>query len=236
MLERNRARTELLDQALAGQSAEVKARVLNILLRYNIDVENEFFLIFTAIGHLLAIVEESPENWRSLFDDFERELDGWATQNLRTLEAINRQSEHTERMGQSFRELVRSTTNLSSETATSLIRLNKLDVTLNGLASKLSQTESHSSSLLNRFKKTDQRIERLEKLVTLTSACSLGLLLALLVGGGLSYQRIANQNEFTQVLQGRTQEKTGWLLEKANRQECANGIKPASDPQCRQYR
>ena len=55
----NKQRMELIDQALEGQSAEVKARVLAIIIRYNIDVRNEFFLIFVAIGHLLAIVEKS---------------------------------------------------------------------------------------------------------------------------------------------------------------------------------
>ena len=226
---------KLLDQALAGQSAEVKARVQNILLRYNVDVENEFFLIFTAIGHLLTIVEESPEHWRSLFDDFERELDGWATQNLRTLAAINQQSANTERMSQSFQALVQSTTSLKQETAASLMCLTKLNSTLNGLTSRLSQTESYSSSLLDRFRKTDQRIEHLEKLVTLTSACSLGLLLALFVGGGLGYQQIAKQNEFIKWVTANDSQRSEWLLEKANRQECVTGIKPASDPQCRQY-
>jgi hypothetical protein len=78
----DRSRSELIDQALEGQSAEVKARVLAIIIRYNIDVRNEFFLIFVAIGHLLAIVEESPENWRALFDDFKRDLDQWTQANL----------------------------------------------------------------------------------------------------------------------------------------------------------
>ena len=235
MLEKNSSRMVLLDQALAGQSAEVKARVQDILLRYDIDVENEFFLIFTAIGHLLAIVEESPENWRALFDEFERELEEWATQNLRTLEAINRQSDNTQRMSLCFQELAKSTINLSKETKASLTRLEKLNSLLSGLTAKLDQTESLSQSLLSRFNQTDHRIERLERRVTLTSGCSLVLLALLLLGGGWAYRQIALEQEFTQVLQVGERKKTRWLLEKATRAECLNGIKPPSDPQCQQF-
>lgn len=235
MLEKGRSRTALLDQALAGQSAEVRARVQNILLRYNIDVENEFFLIFTAIGHLLAIVEESPENWRSLFDDFEGELDQWATQNLRTLEAINQQSANTERMSLSFQALAKSTTSLSSETKASVTRLERLNATLSSLAGQVSQSESLSSSLLQRFSGAEQRIGHLERLVTLTSSCSLVLLLVTVIGGGLSYRRIAQQNEFIKWVVANETERSEWLLEKATRAECLQGIKPPSDPQCQQY-
>lgn len=235
MLEKGRSRTALLDQALAGQSAEVRARVQNILLRYNIDVENEFFLIFTAIGHLLAIVEESPENWRSLFDDFEGELDQWATQNLRTLEAINQQSANTERMSLSFQALAKSTTSLSSETKASVTRLERLNATLSSLAGQVSQSESLSSNLLQRFSGAEQRIGHLERLVTLTSSCSLVLLLVTVIGGGLSYRRIAQQNEFIKWVVANETERSEWLLEKATRAECLQGIKPPSDPQCQQY-
>ena len=235
MLARGRSRTELLDQALAGQSAEVRARVQNILLRYNIDVENEFFLIFTAIGHLLAIVEESPENWRSLFDDFEGELDQWATQNLRTLEAINQQSANTERMSLSFQALAKSTTCLSSETKASVTRLETLNKTLSDLAHKVSQSENLSSSLLQQFSGAEQRIGHLERRVTVASSCSLVLLLVTVIGGGVSFRHIAQQNEFIKWVVANDSERSQWLLEKATRAECLQEIKPPSDPQCQQY-
>lgn len=226
----------MLDRALEGASVEHKARVRGLLLSYGIETDDhEFYMLFVAFGHLTVLVQEAPENWRTLFDEFEAKLDQWAQQNLRTLKAINQQSDNTERMTRGFQALVQSTTSLKQETEASLMRLDKLNVTLNGLTGRLSQTENYSSSLLDRFRKTDQKIERLENLVTLTSACSLALLLVLFLGGVFAYRQIAKQNEFTQVLQGLTRKQTSWLLEKASREECANSIKPPSDPQCRQY-
>ena len=231
---RSSARMKLLDQALAGQSAEVRARVQNILLRYNVDVENEFFLIFTAIGHLLAIVEESPENWRSLFDEFEGELDGWATQNLRTLEAINRQSANTERMGLSLQGLSKSTTALKNETRESLLSLNKLRNSLDTALGKLNRTEENSRALVGRFSKTDARIQQLENFVVLSSSGSFVLLLVLALGGVWGYRQVAQRQELAEQILWVERERSGWMLEKANRAECVYGLKPADDPLCRE--
>lgn len=235
IISRDRDRITLLDRALEGATAEQKARVRNVLSRLDVEDDDEFYIVITAIGYLIVLVQDAPESWRALFDDFEAKLDAWAAQNLRTLQAINQQSDNTERMTRCFQALATSTTSLSSETRTSLTRLDRLNDSLSGLTGKLDLTESHSRSLLQRLKKADDRIERLENLVIWTSGASLAALLVLLLGGGLAYRHIAHQIEFTQVLQGLTREKTSWLLEKANREECANGIKPRSDPQCQQY-
>lgn len=231
----DRGRMTMLDRALEGASVEHKARVRGLLMSYGIEHDNEFYMLFVAFGHLTVLVQEAPENWRTLFDDFEAKLDQWATQNLRTLEAINRQSDQTERMSRSFQELARLTTYLSSETRASLTRLDRLNATLSGLTGKLDLSESHSSNLLHRFKETDRRTERLENLVAWISGISLALAAVLVLGGGLAYRHIARQNEFIQMLQADQRRTSGWLLEKASRAECVNGIKPPSDPQCQQY-
>ncbi|AFY71974.1 hypothetical protein Pse7367_3748 (plasmid) [Thalassoporum mexicanum PCC 7367] len=85
--------TQWLDQALAGQEAEVKARVLEIILKYKIDPENEFFVIFVALGQLQVLVEDSPQEWQHLFQSFQQELEQWTQTNLSTLEVQSQEAE-----------------------------------------------------------------------------------------------------------------------------------------------
>ena len=73
----------MLDQALEGATAVEKARVRGVLLRYGIEPDNEFYIIFVAIGQLLVLVEEAPEKWRSLFDDVHSELKQWSQENFK---------------------------------------------------------------------------------------------------------------------------------------------------------
>jgi septal ring factor EnvC (AmiA/AmiB activator) len=234
----SRSRSELIDQALEGQPAEVKARVLAIIVRYNIDVRNEFFLIFVAIGHLLAIVESAPENWRALFDEFERKLDLWSEQNLRTLAAVQQQGKETERMSLSFLKLTDSLKLSSTKTSELQATLKELSRTLNKLTNSLAEIkeESRSSrrlldSLSSRFNKTERELSSLADQMSWIWAINLALFLSVLgfaamFGWSALRQRaIINQQN----------ERLGWLLDKANRQECVTGVKPAADPQCLQY-
>ena len=55
------SRTQWLDKALEGKPPEIKARVLEIILKMGIDPENEFFVIFVALGQLQVLIEDSPE-------------------------------------------------------------------------------------------------------------------------------------------------------------------------------
>ncbi|AFY72003.1 hypothetical protein Pse7367_3779 (plasmid) [Thalassoporum mexicanum PCC 7367] len=79
-------RMHWLDKALAGQPTEVKARVLEIILKYDIDPENEFFMIFVAIGQLITLTETVPDDWQILFRSFTQDLEGWTIQTLQTME------------------------------------------------------------------------------------------------------------------------------------------------------
>ena len=234
----NRSRTELIDQALEGQSAEVKARVLAIVIRYNVDVRNEFFLIFVAIGHLLAIVEEAPENWRSLFDEFERKLDRWSDQNLRTLAAIQQQGQETERMSQSFLRLTDSlklSNSKTSELQTTLKALSKTFVSLNNkldnLQGESKAVSSKTEALSQRFNRTEHELKGMASRVDWIWSINLALVLS--VVGCLcifAWSLLRQQAVITEQ-----NERLGWLLDKANREECLTGIKPADDPQCLQY-
>lgn len=233
----SRSRTELIDQALDGQSAEVKARVLAIIIRYDIDVRNEFFLVFVAIGHLLAIVEEAPENWRALFDEFERKLDEWSEQNLRTLAAVQKQGQEAERMSRSFLKLTDSLKLSNDRTLSLQETLKGLSKDLSRLTSSLGEIRGESRSvasrteaLSQRFSKTESELKDMASRVDWTWSINWGLttsilLLSMMFGWTLWRQQsiIAEQNQ-----------RLGWLLMKANREECWNGIKPADDPLCQQ--
>ncbi|MGB3791028.1 MAG: DUF6753 family protein [Phormidesmis sp.] len=220
----SRSRKELISEALEGQSDEVKARVLAIVIRYNVDVRNEFFLIFVAIGHLLAIVEEAPENWRALFDAFEEKLDAWSERNLKILAAIQQQGEAAERMSQSFLKLTDSlklSTTKTGELQQDLIKLSK---TLQTLSGSLDSLNDNSKALASRFSRTEKSIADNQKYQDRSSLFNYGVML-LLLGSLLAI----GWQQFQQS------ERIGWLVEKANREECLTGFRLPDDPLCAQY-
>ena len=71
--------------------------------------------------------------------------------------------------------------------------------------------------------------------MTWTLACSVLTLAAVVIGGSLSYGRLAKEVEVAQSLLVQERKRSIWTLEKANRAECFYGIKPQSDPQCQQF-
>ena len=234
----SKQRMELIDQALDGQSAEVKARVLAIIIRYNIDVRNEFFLILVAIGHLLAIVEESPENWRSLFDDFKGELDEWTDANLRTLEAIHQQGAAQERMSQSFLKLTDSILNSNGKTEALQKDLIRLSKTLGSLTSSLNQITQDSrqnrdaiSTVRSDISKLVTGLLNVKKSAEAASSISswvvvgCGVVVVLLGIGFWRQQQTLEEHS----------KRLEWIQQKAEREECLNGIVSADEGYCQQY-
>lgn len=234
-LKGDKRRMAMLDRALEGATAQQKARVYGVILRYGIETDDEFFIIFVAIGHLMALVEEAPQNWRALFNDFEGTLNSWAEQNLRTLKAIQQQANNTERMSTSFQALAKSTNSLSNEIKASLAYLTKLKVSLENSTAKLNRTEHNSQKLLDQFTKTDKKVERLETVVTTISTINWALIILMMVGGVLAHGQIVRQNQRMHTLLRREAQHSEWMLEKATRAECFSGVKPQGDPQCQQF-
>jgi hypothetical protein len=76
--------TELLDHALAGRSDEEKVRVLNLILKMGVSPEDEFWLIFIALGQVQILIEDIPPQ----LDIFRERLEQWTETNLRTLGAL----------------------------------------------------------------------------------------------------------------------------------------------------
>ena len=238
VLNDGRGRVSMLDRALEGATAEAKARVRGVLLRYGIDEDNEFFMIFVAIGHLLVLVEEAPENWQSFFDDIYGELNQWSSQNRTSLESLKLHTQTSAELIQSLRRLIASLTASDNKS-------NKMLETLDSLEDRLSCTGSNSDSIRRRLNEmsavvefsstkhntTDNSIRYLQSLInqqTWILSVSVGFCLALAIGGLVLWW----QNAQLQTQQQEQAEKIEWLLEKANRAECHYGIKPADDPQC----
>ena len=236
MVIKRRDPEQIYRDVMAKFDAQTRDRIQGVIIDYGVEKADPFFLIFLAMGHLLTLVETAPENWQALFDEFKGDLDAWTTQNLRTLEAINRQSQISERLIRSFQALSNLTTASSDGTQRLHSELTRLNSELATLKSSLTQTadrtETNSLALVKRFKSTEDRVRTLERQLTWTSACSVVTLAAVVVGGSLGYRQLAKEVEFAQMLLVQERKRSIWTLEKANRAECFYGIKPPSDPQC----
>lgn len=238
MVIKRRDPEQIYRDVMAKFDAQTRDRIQGVIIDYGVEKADPFFLIFLAMGHLLTLVETAPENWQALFDEFKGDLDAWTTQNLRTLEAINRQSQISDRLIRSFQELSNLTTASSDGTQRLRSELTRLSSELATLKSSLTRTadrtEENSLALVKRFKSTEDRVKTLEKQLTWTSACSAVTLAAVVVGGSLGYRQLAKEVEFAQMLLVQERKRSIWTLEKANRAECFYGIKPPSDPQCQE--
>ena len=228
----------MLDQALEGASTEAKARVRNVLLRFGIEPDHEFYIIFVAIGQLLILVEEAPENWRALFDDVHQELKQWSRENFKSLESIQRHAQTSAELIAVLRQLLdsmKTSEGRSSETKATLqalrLKLTSIESSLDSIRSSSSHNQSSLDRLSSQVSELSESASRREWI----SISSLGMtagVIGLLLLNHWSMTRRLNVQE---LLVRRQRERIDWLLEKANREECLTGMKPASDPQCRQY-
>lgn len=236
MATRRRDPEQIYRDVMAKFDAQTRDRIQGVIIDYGIEKADPFFLIFLAMGHLLTLVQTAPENWQALFDEFKGDLDAWTTQNLRTLEAINQQSQISERLIRSFQELSTLTTSSNDETLKlhrELTRLNgELEAFKGSLIQAVNQNTANSQTLLNRFQSNEKKVAQLERQMTWTLSCSAATLAIVFVGGAFSHWRLAKEVNFAQVLLVQERKRSIWTLEKANRAECWYGIKPQSDPQC----
>ena len=134
----------MLDQALEGATAEEKARVRGVLLRFGIETDHEFYVIFVAIGQLLILVEEAPENWRALFDDVHQELKQWSRENFKSLESIKQHAMTSAELIAVLRRLLDSMQKSQSWSQETAQGLSSLGQKLSGIDSGLSDLKSSS--------------------------------------------------------------------------------------------
>ena len=271
------SRTQWLDKALEGKSPEIKARVLEIILKMGIDPENEFFVIFVALGQLQVLIEDSPSEWKHLFEGFQEELGEWATTNVETLSYLTHKTLTMERLAQSSERLGDTLTGLAGVCKGLIEQLQASNLLLtksigqlsdsNGdlknlvtqllleqkrqreqllalatsveathrLVSSLPACLSQNNRLVSRASRPRTLTEWLEKIKSVLSTWK-GSLFWLLVfyffisslfffGAAVTYLR-DRQVLFDMARQ------TQWLLEKANRRDCLEGIKKPNSPEC----
>lgn len=153
--------TPWLDKVLAGQPEGVKARVWEIISRYDVDPSDEFFMIFTALGHLETLIESAPNDWRQVFTDFEAELKQWTSLHIRTLEMLARKAEAAEALATTASELTSTLNALTGVCSTFMTRfessvpssvsfMNEQRTLLNELTGHLLRLESKQNELLQR--------------------------------------------------------------------------------------
>mgnify|MGYP001795943174 CR=1 FL=1 len=235
----------MLDQALEGASAEEKARVRGVLLRFGIETDHEFYIIFVAIGQLLILVEEAPENWRALFDDVHQELKLWSQENFKSLESIKRHAQTSADLITVLRQLLGSMKTSEARSSETRTTLQALKLKLSSIESSLASMQTSGSSSQRKLSQFGSQLEALAEFAnrkewsSVFSAVFAGMTVLLMMFNGWTTKRQLNQQAALIEQQTRMLDRQGkrinWLLDKANKEECLNGIKPPSDEQCQQF-
>lgn len=235
------ARTEAIDKLLRGRTSETRANVLEYMMKYGIDPENEFFIIFVALGELETLIENSPQQWGELFEQFKEVLEQWAQTNIETLKQLAHKAEVTELLAANSEKLSNSLVKLL-EVCERL--MNQLQESNGLLVNSLLRLQTSETELKNLVEQTGKNLSQLNNQIeTLNSSLAQqsNSPVALkrrawtwkdniLVGGvALAVVLVS----FLSVEQSRMSQRVQWLLEKANRQECLTGIKKRNSPECR---
>lgn len=140
-----------LDRALQGTSPATKARVLDMMLRYGIEPENEFFMIFVAIGQLIALTETAPATWQDLFTTFQDDLAQWTTTHRTTLELLATKAETSEQLAETAQALTKALLELTQALSEQQQRSKKIDALLTRSMSGLSPSTPDAPSGIIRF-------------------------------------------------------------------------------------
>lgn len=238
---------EPLEQALAGQSELVKSRVYSLIIHWGIEPENEFFIIFIAMGQLVALVEEAPKRFDSSFEDFTEGINKWTETNIQILNEIADKARLTERLAGGAEKLAESSTQLVQVCSELIVQLKqsngihrnsqspsptfednyfqKTEILLKAINQKLltietliSNPQQPQTQIKDELK---ANLPKKGKLIWSVNLTCLGLLLLSSTSGILNWRSINQINQ-----------RTNWLLEKANRQECLQGIKSAESIEC----
>ncbi|MDJ0534870.1 MAG: hypothetical protein QNJ70_20715 [Xenococcaceae cyanobacterium MO_207.B15] len=237
-------RAEAIDKLLSGRNDAIRLNVLDYMVKYGIDPENEFFIIFIALGELETLIENSPKEWQDVFKSFEGELKKWADTNLETLQHLSQKASITERLASNSESLSNSLikfldiceglmsqlqksngllTNSISQLQTSLIELKNL---VENQGKLLSQLESRFNQLPSQQQLPQpSNPPNLKKKKTWKDNVILALVVVLL-SSSLYFN--FNQRQINQD----TNQRVQWLLKKANRQDCLAGIKKRDSPEC----
>lgn len=238
-------RTEAIDNLLRDRPESIKAHVLEYIVKYDIDPENEFFIIFAALGTVETFLKKSPQEIQDVFNEFNQEISQWSEANLETLKHLSQKASLTEKLasnsetlGNSLMEFMKVCEKLIDQLqisnrlqTTSLSQLQNSEIELRGLMTQIEKKISQLNSSISRVNSDieDWRNPNLSK--TKTWTWNDNILLSILILGiflGVSqYFNYQNNQD--------TNQKVQWLLQKANRQDCLSGIKDINSVECQNY-
>ena len=233
----NNGSSDLLDRALRDLSAEQRARVLDLVIRLEIDRDDPLWLIAIAIGQLQVLVTDAPEDWRETFVNFQSELITWTNTHLETLEAIAKQALVAKSLAKTSNELNNSTEKLLILLNEHSKNSNNSDRELRYLKNSLANLQKNMESRFQTVERgTGQNLAQIEaqissnrnmmKSLGVWVVCNMivvGVFSIFILGGFVQISRWQSNNAM----------KIEWLLEKGNRNDCLRGIKPKNSPECR---
>ena len=238
------SRQDAIAKILKGRSPEIQSNVMQYMLTYNIDPDDEFFIVFVALGELETLIEKSPQQWKQLFTGFQGELKEWGSNNLEILKHLSHKAEIVEKLATNSENLSNSLIKFLDICEGLMSQLQKSNGLLTNSLSQLqaSQTESKNweKQTLTMILQLDNQIQQLnQKLdnpkVLKNNKNKMGgwksNVMLFFLGATLlttTYFNV-NQSRVNQNINQRVQ----WLLEKANRQDCLAGIKKPDSPECR---
>lgn len=158
----------VLDNVLAGESSDQRARVLRLVLKMGINPEEEFFALSLALQHLQTLMLDSPQELRSLFSEFQSELDAWTSSNLNVLKALGQERHALAELAQSSEQLGATLEGLTDICNELVVRLNTASQSLDGLLEEWQQVRSASLPQIGELKTSVEKQEK--QIAALTKA------------------------------------------------------------------
>ena len=223
-----------LQDALEGQSDEIKARVYDLVMRWGIEPESEFFIIFVAMGQIVTLVEDAPERFQEIFNTLGEDLIKWGDSNLEVLEQVAKKVELMEKLATSTEGLTNSLAGLVKVCGELIDRLQTSDGQLNNYLSQLRTSEIQLNQIVQANNQKLQAIEKKLSNPNLSTKKISKNLLTLSFSGLLILSTLSLI--FNIALWSKTQineQRIIWLLQKANRTDCSLGIKALDSVECR---
>ncbi|ELS02712.1 hypothetical protein Xen7305DRAFT_00024300 [Xenococcus sp. PCC 7305] len=233
----NNGQQSLLDTILEGKSDQMKARVLEIVIKYGINQDDEaFFLIFVALGYLQVLLETSPVTLEQTFVSFHHDLKQWTTTNLRTLETFSQATSSFQQNQILSQELTTILTKLVEASLELTSRIQKLEVNsvhYQDKSNNLEQTLTKNLSDISAKLKAEliaimnaQKPKKANPIMIWGSRISLVVIMLLSVN---LYWQISQLKSAVKT----TEQNSSWVLEKSNRWDCrVFKLKNPQSPEC----
>lgn len=228
---------DILALAFQDFTPDQKRRALELAIRLGIKPDDEFWLLFIAVGGLQALifdlqnlVSEAPDQWQDLFFSFQGELSEWSDTNLQILDSLILKAKNEDALAKSLQQLVVALSNLTQFSQSLTTELNQLarEYHKSSLEANASYKEM-STQIQQQSDRTNQAISAMnQKSSDKPAAGGWGMFFMLIVGMGLVF---CNWKLAEQSLD--TNQRVSWMLQRVIKAECLSGKKPKYSPECK---